>query len=311
MEIVRYRPGMEPQWDALVRGSRNGTFLLERGYVDYHRDRFEDVSLVAVEDGEWLAVLPDHLQSQSVVSHAGLTYGGWIVSFRMTAPRMQATFEALEHWLRAEGARKLLYKPVPYIYTRAPAQEDLFWLFVKGARLARRDLLSVVETKRAIPMQSRRLRGVKKAQASGIEVDGGLASLPEYWSMLERNLAERHGAKPVHTLAEMQLLSSRFPTNIRLFVARLAGAPCAGVLVYETEMAARTQYISSTADGRDRGALDMLLYELVTNIYASKPYVDLGSSMQDVGVLDMGLVEQKEGFGARSVALDTWEWQLT
>jgi hypothetical protein len=151
---------------------------------------------------------------------------------------------------------------------------------------------------------------MKRALKEGVVASRDEAALPAYWALLERNLAERHGAKPVHTLAEMQRLQQSFPDNIKLFGARRGGALCAGVLVYESQLVARAQYIATSPEGREIGALDLLIHDLLTGTYAAKPYIDLGSSMESPGVLDAGLVEQKEGFGARAVALDTWEWQL-
>jgi hypothetical protein len=160
-------------------------------------------------------------------------------------------------------------------------------------------------------MQERRLRGMKRALREGVRVVRDEGRLPEYWDVLQRNLAERHGATPVHSLQEMELLRGRFPENIKLFFAELSGRMLAGVVVYESETTARTQYIGSTAEGRELGAIDLLLHELITAVFSGKSFVDLGTSMRRPGELDVGLIEQKEGFGARSVALDTWEWRLS
>ena len=43
MPVILYTPSMLPEWDRVVRESRNGTFLHLRGYMDYHADRFADM----------------------------------------------------------------------------------------------------------------------------------------------------------------------------------------------------------------------------------------------------------------------------
>ena len=48
MNVVRYAPESAGIWDAFVRSSRNATFLHERGYMDYHADRFQDHSLLVL-----------------------------------------------------------------------------------------------------------------------------------------------------------------------------------------------------------------------------------------------------------------------
>jgi len=44
--VQRYTADQQPQWDDFVSNSKNGTFLFFRGYMDYHRDRFPDHSLL-------------------------------------------------------------------------------------------------------------------------------------------------------------------------------------------------------------------------------------------------------------------------
>ena len=78
-EIVRYTPELKAQWDSFVRKSRNGTFLFLRDYMDYHRQRFTDFSLLIFHKQSLVALLPLNKERDgSVTSHSGLTYGGLI-----------------------------------------------------------------------------------------------------------------------------------------------------------------------------------------------------------------------------------------
>ena len=40
-----------------------------------------------------------------------------------------------------------------------------------------------------------------------------------FWEILDTNLKNKYGVAPVHTLSELQLLQSRFPQNIKLYLA--------------------------------------------------------------------------------------------
>ena len=82
IEIMRYEGSMAARWDELVSSSRNGTFLHQRGYMDYHSDRFTDCSLVALREGKPCALLPACIDSDVLYSHRGLTYGGWLVPLK-------------------------------------------------------------------------------------------------------------------------------------------------------------------------------------------------------------------------------------
>ena len=245
MIVERYRDTDAAAWDAFVRASRNGTFLFERGYMDYHRDRFADHSLlIHNSEGELVAVLPAHDAADTVASHRGLSYGGLVIGAGMKAPLFLRAFEAVLLAVRDAGFAALEYKTVPSIYHRQPADEDRYAMFLLGAELTRRDVLSVVGRADRLPYQYRRTRGIRKA------VVGGVTVLPEadfsgFWDLLTATLAGRFDAAPVHTLADIELLRARFPANIRLHTARRHGELLAGVVTYETDRVAHAQYIAS------------------------------------------------------------------
>jgi hypothetical protein len=95
LHVSCYSPASQDSWDRFVRGSRNGTFLFLRDYLDYHADRFPDASLLVESGGRLRALLPATLCGEALVSHAGLTYGGFVVDAWMTAARMLATVDAV------------------------------------------------------------------------------------------------------------------------------------------------------------------------------------------------------------------------
>lgn len=311
MTPERYEARHQAEWDAFVAASKNGTFLLARGYMDYHADRFRDHSLLVREEGQLLAVLPAHEDGQRLISHGGLTYGGFLTGATMKVPLMLAAFEAVADYLLARGFRAWVYKTVPHIYHRQPAEEDRYALFLAGAALTRRDVLTVVDRRDRLPYQQRRVRSVQKARKQGLAAaeDSDFAG---YWEVLARNLRARYNVAPVHAPAEIELLRARFPENIRLFTCRKAGALLGGVVIYESARTAHVQYIASTDEGRDQGALDLVFDDLLTRVYADKPYFDFGISNEEGGRrLNRGLIDQKEGFGARAVAHDQYEIDLT
>src|SRR5690554_7460146 len=57
-EIRKYSSADASLWDAFVKSAWNGVFLFERGFMDYHADRFEDFSLLAFSGDKLKAVLP-------------------------------------------------------------------------------------------------------------------------------------------------------------------------------------------------------------------------------------------------------------
>ena len=313
MIVERYRDEDASIWNAFVHSSRNGTFQFDRGYMDYHRDRFVDHSLLMrSSEGELIALLPAHIGGQTISSHNGLSFGGVICSPGMTAPLFLRAFEALLLNLQQHGFHTLDYKTVPHIYHRLPAEDDRYALYLSEAKLVRRDILSVVFRADRLPYQSRRTRGIKKAQTAGVRVQQE-HDFSAFWSLLSETLATRHGAEPIHTLDEIHLLRERFPTNIRLHTSRSKGGDLlGGVVVYLSNRVAHAQYIASSPSGREVGALDLLFDTLLNELPAEVSYFDFGSSHEEAGrIVNEGLIEQKEGFGARSVTFDRYLIDLT
>ena len=310
LAVQPYARADREAWDAFVRASKNGTFLFFRDYMEYHADRFEDFSLVVTRGSEIVALLPANRLGDDVHSHQGLTYGGLVVSPAMTTPRMLEVFEQLCAFLRAAKVRRLHYKSVPSPYHQLPAEEDRYALFCVRAALSRRDVLSVIPAGRRGPTQSRRSRGAAKAAKAGVAL-----ACPDgwgpFWMLLTEHLQERYGTAPVHSLGEIELLRSRFPDNIKLFTAQHAGEDVAGAVIFESPMVAHAQYIASSPKGRDLGALDALFAHLLDNVFPGKPFFDFGISNEHGGrILNRGLIEQKEGFGARTVVHDFYEIDL-
>ena len=209
---------MRPVWDATVRCARARHFMFERDYMDYHADRYVDASLIVLYDGRPLGVLPASRAGDELVSHGGLTFGGLLSSAGLTTKRATVALEAVSTAISADGVRRLVYKPMPHLYHVVPAEEDLYALHAAGARLVQRDVTAAVPPSHRPPYSGERRRAVRTGREAGLEL-GESDRIEEFMALLADVLAERHGLTPVHTPAEMRMLSDRFPTQIRLFVA--------------------------------------------------------------------------------------------
>lgn len=310
-ELLRYDDSMKAEWNSFVARSINGTFLFDRNYMDYHSDRFTDCSLVFTDKGDIKAVLPANVSGSVLTSHGGLTYGGLIVDEEVKTPEVLDMFVSMNDMLRKEGITTAEYKTVPWIYHSQPAESDLYALFkVCKAQLIGRLVSSAVRMDAKIKMSYQRHRGVNKALRNGLVVKE-TKDIEDFYKILDDNLMEHHHVHPVHTIDELHLLMERFPENMRLFMTFDGDEPLAGTLLYITPQVIHTQYISSSPQGKNRGALDILFASLIENPPVSCHYFDFGCSTEDMGhYLNEGLIHQKEGFGARGVCYDIYSWNI-
>lgn len=301
MKVLRYTPERFYAWNDFVRTARNGHFIFERGYMDYHVDRFEDFSLMVYEeDGNLLSLLPANIKDGVCYSHQGLTFGGFLSGRKVRAENMLEVFIAAVAFLKEQGVKQLVYKAIPYFYHQQPAQEDLYALFRLGALCHRVDISSTIDYKsRRYAFSASRKSGLKKVRESEVMVKTS-NDFVAFFAIVAALLEEKYSARATHTADEMILLQSRFPDSIRLHAAYEDAEMIAGIIIYETPVVAHTQYIAASRRGKEIGALDLLFEQLINKDYKNKNYFDFGISTEKAGAfLNANLISQKEGTGAR------------
>jgi len=314
LEIEEYKPKKKSIWNEFVKKSKNGVFLFNRNYMDYHSDRFKDNSLMFYCDGELVAIMPANIKEKTLYSHGGLTFGGMITSYKVKTALMLKLFELLMSYMSLHEINTLVYKAIPYIYHTAPSDEDLYALFRFGAKLFRRDVSSSIYLPEVpyplTELPYNRKRMIVKAKKHGLIVKKS-DDLKTFMEILSEVLNERHGVKPVHAYEEIKLLADRFPENIKLFAAFKANEMLAGTIIYESKNVAHAQYIANSNSGRKVGALDLVFEFLINHYKGKKRYFDFGISTEKNGqYLNEGLIWWKESFGARAVTYDFYELKI-
>src|SRR5437667_2375279 len=137
MYTVRaYAEADDDQWDDFCAQSPMATFLHTRGFLSYHGSRFRDCSAIVLDGNQWVGAIPpaESINNPTtLVSHPGITYGGVIHSGSLVGVRMIAALQGIARFFRHRGYTRLLYKPVPYIYYRSPAHDDVYAAALLGA----------------------------------------------------------------------------------------------------------------------------------------------------------------------------------
>lgn len=302
IELKLYTPEYRNIWNKFVAESKNGTFLHDRGYMDYHSDRFEDFSLMAYSDNKLVALLPANRVGNTLYSHQGLTYGGWITPFNhFDIINMMEIFDEMSRFLPELGISELIYKAIPHIYHKYPAEEDLYAIFRYGGELIETNVSTTIVPQNAIKFNRNSIRAVARGVKNGIVIKES-EDYETFWKVLTERLNSKYKVNPVHTLDEINLLRERFPDKIRLFVGVLDEKIIGGCLIYDTENVCHVQYSASTQEGREKGILPLLYKELISSVFKNKRYFDFGISNEEHGqYLNQGLVMQKTGFGGRAI----------
>ena len=309
--IKRYSEEFKQDWNEFLEKSKNGVFLFNRNYLEYHKHIFKDHSLFILDDGKIIGLLPANEHERTINTHGGLTFGGLILPAQIRLEQVIKAFEVFTAYYQSEGFTEITYKCIPAFYHQVPAQEDLYSLFLLNAELKRRDTGFVIDKLTSFEYQERRKRGIKKAKKAGIILQES-NSFDEFWiDVLEPNLSARFGVKPVHSLNEIKYLSEQVPGCIRQFNAYLDGRIIAGTTIFINKTVVHAQYISSTDEGKSTGAIDYLFDELIQNTFNTHRFFSFGIVNEKQGrELNLGLLNWKEGFGAKTYVHDFYKIEL-
>jgi hypothetical protein len=306
--VKRYEKNDCTNWNAFIVKAKNATFLFHRDFMDYHSDRFQDYSLIVLDGDKWVAVLPANAVGNEVFSHQGLTYGGLVYNDKLKLASVIAIFKSVLSFLNDNAIEKLQVKLIPSIYHQKPAEELNYALFLAEAQLIRRDTLSVIDLSKPYSLSKIRKRGMKNGINNGLIIKE-VHDFTNFWNeVLIPNLAQKHQAKPVHSLEEITKLKALFPDNIRQFNVYENGIIVAGTTIFESQNVAHCQYISGKEDKNELGGLDLLFQHLITEVFKNKRFFDFGISNENQGrKLNEGLSYWKESFGASTIVHDFYE----
>lgn len=285
--------------------------MFHRDFMEYHADRFEDFSLIIMnENNKVMTLLPGNISNNIFYSHQGLTFGGFLMDKNIHAAQVIEIFDEVKKFLKNNNIEKIIYKPVPVIYHQYPAQEDLYALFRNDAQLSRRDISSSIIMENAYNYSKSKQWSINKAKKEGV-ICKQIEQPSQVWGVIRTVLEENHQTRPVHNEVEIDYLKAKFPNNIKAYAAFYQNEIVSACVTFENINVVHTQYLACNRLGREMRALDMLIdYVIaVSSEYAS--VFDFGISNEDNGrYLNNGLIRQKESFGARAIVYDLYSVDL-
>lgn len=310
-QIQRYTPDAAASWDTFIEKSSNGGFILKRSFMDYHQDRFEDFSCLIWKNKRLLAVFAAAMprlraDDEQLTAHPGLTYGGLIVGDTIKYRALEELYESLFVFLKQHNFRSLLLKPTPRVFCAWFTEASLFFFYKNTIEIVNRELNAVVDLQRKLKISRRQKRNIAKARKNNVRV-GVSERLDVFWPILTANLQQAHGVQPVHSLQEIEFLVRQHPENIELYLAWKDDECLAGVVLFKDARKGyvHTQYIASTPEGKLVGAVDAVLMHIIEATRNTFQRLSFGISTVK-GYVNYGLLEHKEGFGARAEMVDTY-----
>jgi hypothetical protein len=307
--VKPYQENDYANWNAFIGQAKNATFLFHRDFMEYHKDRFEDFSLVVFEDEKLIAVLPANRVGDIVYSHQGLTYGGLVYSSKLNGEKVEDILDSILSFFKENEVQSFFFKSIPQFYTSKGNAEMDFFLFKRGAFLDKKEMNLGINLAMPLTISKSKLKHFRKIEELDLEMVEE-QHLESFWgSVLEPRLLEKYNAKPVHTLHEITTLKEKFPNNIKQFSVYFEDVIIAGITVFETETVVKSQYGATTKKGEELRALDFLFINLIQKFKSEgKLFFDMGIVNEDNEKgYHAGLLKQKEELGCSVYSQDFYK----
>ncbi|MFQ6599356.1 FemAB family protein [Flavobacterium sp. C3NV] len=299
-------------WNDFIAQAKNATFLFHRDFMEYHKDRFEDFSLLVYQDEKLISILPANKVGNSLYSHQGLTYGGLVYASKLKAEKVEVVLDAVLLFLKENLFETFYYKPIPNFYFPEGNNEVDFFLFKRGAVIERKEMNLAVNLELPLQISKSKLKHFRRIEDLDLDIMEEDDFNPFWEKILEPRLLEKFNVKPVHTKEEILLLKQNFPENIRQYSVYQNDEIIAGITIFETENVVKSQYGATSKKGEEFRALDFLFINLI------EKYKRKGKRFFDMGIVNeenesgyhSGLLKQKEELGCTVYNQDFYKIEI-
>ena len=314
IEVIRYNDSFKEKWDKFVlNNSVNGSFLQSRIFLEYHKDRFVDHSLLFMRGGSQIVgVCPacEKIEEgkKCFYSHIGSTFGGIIIGkeyYNLT--NAIGIMDAADEYLKNNGFEYAMFKSQNEIFSSRNNNLIDYMFYHHG--YSNYDELSFAINLKTLPnndvlmnMNSKTRNLYKKSLENNLVLKevNTKEEIAIFYQILCKSL-EKYGTKPVHSLEELyELYFDRLPNNIKFYLVYFEDKAVSGSMVFLINDVFHTQYLAADPEYLFVKPMDFMDTSLILLAQKEgKHYFSFGISTEEHGkYLNENLARFKEGFGA-------------
>ena len=313
--IERYNDNFLTQWEEIVHSSNNGTLFHTRKFLSYHsKDKFIDHSLIFYKNNKPLSVFPAVEKTEShkkiLVSHPGASMGSFVTPADLSFSDSLQLVDQLNLYLKKQKFSRAKITLPPIIYNQRKTNYIDYSLLRSGYKYVKREVSSILFLEDSIEKNLNKFKpshrqALRKAQRSGLVINNS-DDFSSFYSILKKNLINRHNVKPTHTVDELLKLKKLFPKNILLHAAFLNNKMIGGIINFvANKNVILAFYISHDENYQEHRPINLLFYEIL------KDAIKNNFKVFDFGIFtvneepNMGLAKFKENFGSSGIFRDT------
>ena len=246
--------------EIFIKNSDENILFSRENFLNYHGDRFLDASILSSDQGV-LTYFPASKLGSEVVSHAGCTYGGLLITGKFTAEKINKVYQNIISLYVQEGVTKLTIKLAPKGFKSIESDMEAWVLFNLGFEVERYDLWNVLDAA-DLSFSSQHKRNLKKFTHGSFNICQDWGYLTDFYDILKNNLLDRYGVSPVHTLEDLNNLKHRLGNKLFLRVAvDPFGVVLGGIICFQLRSRLiHAQYIAASDQGKRNFVIDGIFH---------------------------------------------------
>lgn len=298
-------------WENLVDCSFNGTFMHKRSFLDYHKDKYDDCSLVIKKDNIISAIFPAARTTDSIVSHPGLAVGGLVYNDKIRGTDIVDILSKIKIYF---NHKNIVYKATPTEFHRHAVSDDIWALFVLGASKSSCDISAILN-----PLTTNyEYRSERKQELSSLKNNIVISAMDlsnidlvqEFWDKVLLPNMDKYKINPTHSPEDIVYLYKKFPVFVKGLLARHTnGKMLSGLIIFRFNKCYHVQYSVSNSKGRALNSLTLLHHYMIEHLPSDVHFYNFGKSTENYGYkLNTNLYYYKNGFGGGSMNYDVYEY---
>lgn len=293
LDLIKYTNDKFDLWDDFVNKlSLNGTIFHTMKFLSYHKDKFEDNSLMIYDKNNLIALFPCCKFNGEFFSHKGSTYGGIVILEKYyELKKLTEIIDKIYDYYNGN----LYLKLSETVYFKNNIKNDLLNFILSQKCKQYQDISLYFNINKnsnlidSFPKNDNKrllLKYIKNnSENITFESSDNLDDYKNYYYLLEKFLSEKNNVKPLHTLDEFILLKDLLGKNQFLFLSKDSnGEILSGALVFLINNNTYYTVYLMTNYEKKHSQVFYLLYELFN--FAKKNninIVNLGACSKDGG----------------------------
>ena len=245
--VTKYSDDFSTIWDDFVNTTNGGTLHSKRSFLNYHKDKFQDFSLMFKIKNKVVAILPAVIVDKKLISHPGASYGGLIYKENLKMESLLDINHVLNNICEQNNIESIEMR-FPYSIISKNHFDKLKYCLAKQTNKVSREISQYIDLKshQRGSYSENFNRILKKDHKLTTQPTTNKEEVSKFYTLLEQNLL-KHNTKPTHTFKELIYLIDNLKDECKVFLTTdEEGHIVSGSFVLElTKNTAHTFYLCS------------------------------------------------------------------